>query len=80
VLLGLRANALRTDPGGFVRGEVVQRLHRRDHARLLVQLSGDDVPSGPVEAVAPVAGAPEPGDAIRLALDADGIALTGPAV
>jgi thiamine transport system ATP-binding protein len=78
VLLGLRANALRTDPGGVVHGEVVQRLHRRDHARLLVKLSGDGVPNAPVEAVAPVAGAPEPGDAIRLALDADGIALTGP--
>ena len=79
VLLGLRANALRTDPGGVVHGEVVQRLHRRDHARLLVKLSGDGVPNAPVEAVAPVAGAPEPGDAIRLALDADGIALTGTA-
>lgn len=77
VLLGLRANALRTDPAGFVRGEVVQRLHRRDHARLLVRLSGDGVPTNPVEAVAPVAGAPEPGDAVRLALDPDGIALTG---
>jgi thiamine transport system ATP-binding protein len=77
VVLGLRANALRTDPAGGVHGEVVQRSHRRDHARLLVKLSGDGVPAGPVEAVAPVVGAPEPGDAVRLALDPDGVALTG---
>jgi thiamine transport system ATP-binding protein len=77
VMLGLRANALRTDPAGMVRGEVLQRLHRRDHARLLVRLSGDGVPSDPVEAVAPVAGAPAPGDEVRLVLDPDGVALTG---
>jgi thiamine transport system ATP-binding protein len=72
VRLGLRANALRADPTGGVHGEVLQRLHRRDHARLLVQL---DVITAPVEAVGPVAGAPEPGDQVRLTLDPDGIAV-----
>ncbi|MBV9845932.1 MAG: ABC transporter ATP-binding protein [Kutzneria sp.] len=75
VLLGLRANALRLDPNGSVTGEVVQRLHRRDHARLLVRIDGQPAL---VEAISPVAGAPGPGDWIRLALDPNGVALVGP--
>ncbi|AHH94286.1 ABC transporter ATP-binding protein [Kutzneria albida] len=75
VRLGLRANALRADTEGSVRGEVVQRLHRRDHARLLVRL---DVVASPVEAVAPVVGPPGTGDHVHLVLDPDGVAVIQP--
>ncbi|MCP2165645.1 ABC transporter ATP-binding protein [Goodfellowiella coeruleoviolacea] len=77
VRLGLRATALRLAEAGPVRGEVVQRVHRRDHVRLLVRLSDVDAPSVPstVDAVAPVVDAPAPGQRVRLVLDADGVAV-----
>ncbi|MCP2258900.1 thiamine transport system ATP-binding protein [Streptoalloteichus tenebrarius] len=74
VRVGLRATALRVaaeQEAGAITAEVVQRVHRREHARLLVR-----VPEvGTVEATAPVATAPEPGASVRLALDPDGLAL-----
>ncbi|HEV7908401.1 MAG TPA: ABC transporter ATP-binding protein [Pseudonocardiaceae bacterium] len=70
VRLGLRSAALRVDPEGEVRGEVRERVHRRDHVHLRVSVLGDAV-----EAVAPVSGAPQVGDDVRLALDPDGVAV-----
>lgn len=70
--VGLRASALRVDPGGAVVAEVLERVHRRDHVRLLVVVEGDEF-----EAVAPVASAPEVGDRVRLAVDPDGVAVIG---
>ncbi|ASO18489.1 thiamine transport system ATP-binding protein [Actinoalloteichus hoggarensis] len=96
VLLGLRSTALAVDPAGELTGTVVQRVHRRDHVRLLVEVpaaggggvagigdaagSGGDAGvggGGRVEAVAQVADAPAPGDPVRLALRADGVAVVG---
>lgn len=74
VRLGLRPAALRVDGSGEVGGEVLARVHRRDHVRLLVRLVGVD---GPVDAVAGIAGAPEVGASVRLALDPDGLAVLG---
>ncbi|APU12936.1 MULTISPECIES: ABC transporter ATP-binding protein [Actinoalloteichus] len=83
VLLGLRSTALAVDAAGELTGTVVQRVHRHDHVRLLVELpaayrggglvgaDGD----GRVEAVAQVADAPSPGDRVRLALRAEGVAV-----
>ncbi|WP_367132312.1 ABC transporter ATP-binding protein [Saccharothrix sp. HUAS TT1] len=70
--VGLRATALRVDPGGAVEAEVLERVHRRDHVRLLVRLGDEEF-----EAVAPVAAPPSPGDRVRLAVDHDGVALIG---
>ncbi|MFJ6669659.1 ABC transporter ATP-binding protein [Actinosynnema sp. NPDC091369] len=70
--VGLRATALRVDPAGSIGAEVLTRVHRRDHVRLLVRLDGDDF-----EAVAPVAEPPSPGDHVTLAVDHDGIAVIG---
>ena len=67
--LGLHASAVRVGDGP-VRGTVTARVHRRDHVRLTVAV-GDRT----VAAVAPTLGAPEPGDEVGLALDADGIAV-----
>jgi thiamine transport system ATP-binding protein len=69
VRLGLRPQALRVDAAGPLRGEVLARVHRRDHVRLRVRLAE------PMDAVAPIAGAPEVGDVVRLALDPDGVAV-----
>ncbi|MFB9907299.1 ABC transporter ATP-binding protein [Allokutzneria oryzae] len=69
VRLGLRASALRTDPAGQLTGEVLQRVHRSDHVRLLVRLD-----TGPeVEATAPVTAALT--SHTRFTLDPDGIAF-----
>ncbi|KAA2264008.1 ABC transporter ATP-binding protein [Solihabitans fulvus] len=75
VELGLRSAALRVDPSGGLTGEVRERVHRRDHVRLLVRLAGAGAGPEQVEAVAAVAGAPGPGDVVRLALDPEGIAV-----
>lgn len=74
VQLGLRASGLRAeaDPGGS--GAVRERVHRRDHVRLVVH-----VPEiGEVEAVAGTAHAPEPGARVRLRLDPSGTAAVPP--
>jgi len=68
--LGLRSTALRVDPDGPLEAVVLDRVHRRDHVRLLVALAGDEF-----EAVAPIAGPPELGDRVRLAVDPDGLAI-----
>ena len=70
--VGLRSTALRVDPAGPLTADVLERVHRRDHVRLLVSVDGEEF-----EAVAPVAGPPSPGDRVRLAVDHDGIALIG---
>jgi thiamine transport system ATP-binding protein len=73
VRLGLRPHGLRLVAEG-VPGEVLARAHRREHVRLTVR---PDVPGAPetVEAVAPVATDPRPGDVVHLALDPDGTAV-----
>jgi thiamine transport system ATP-binding protein len=70
--VGLRATALRTDPTGPIHAEVLERVHRRDHVRLLVRLAGEEF-----EAVAPVATPPSPGDQVTLSVDHDGVAIIG---
>ncbi|WP_447005666.1 ABC transporter ATP-binding protein [Saccharothrix isguenensis] len=70
--VGLRSTALRVDPGGVVEAEVLERVHRRDHVRLLVRVGGEEF-----EAVAPVAEPPSPGDRVRLSVDHDGVAVIG---
>ncbi|QQQ77189.1 ABC transporter ATP-binding protein [Saccharothrix sp. 6-C] len=70
--VGLRATALRVDPAGPIGAEVLERVHRRDHVRLLVRLEGEDF-----EAVAPVAAPPSPGDRVTLSVDLDGVAVIG---
>ncbi|HWM04903.1 MAG TPA: ABC transporter ATP-binding protein, partial [Actinophytocola sp.] len=67
-LLDLRPTALRPARTGQT-GEVVQRVHRRDHVRLRVRLKSGRV----VDAVAGVLDANEP--TVTLALDRDGVAL-----
>ena len=67
VLLGLRPSALRPAASGM-KGEVVQRIHRRDHVRLRVRLeSGREVDA--------VAGVLDTASAVTLALDPDGVAV-----
>jgi thiamine transport system ATP-binding protein len=75
VRLGLRPNALRVAEHG-VRGEVTGAVHRREHVRLLVRVSGTDDLSI-VDAVAPAVSNVRPGDEVRLELDSAGIALIG---
>ncbi|NUT47222.1 MAG: TOBE domain-containing protein, partial [Saccharothrix sp.] len=57
---------------GPVEAEVLERVHRRDHVRLLVRLGGEEF-----EAVAPVSGPPAPGDRVTLSVDQDGVAVIG---
>ncbi|WP_158888686.1 ABC transporter ATP-binding protein [Amycolatopsis anabasis] len=73
VRLGLRPTGLRVADAG-VGGEVVGRVHRRDHARLVVRPDGYE---STVDAVAPAGADIHPGDLVTLALDPDGIALIG---
>ncbi|MCX2952059.1 ABC transporter ATP-binding protein [Lentzea sp. NEAU-D7] len=67
--VGLRATALRVDSDGLIEGTVVERVHRRDHVRLLVAIDGEEY-----EAVGPMA---EVGDRVRLEIDLDGVARIG---
>ncbi|MCT2587479.1 ABC transporter ATP-binding protein [Actinophytocola gossypii] len=67
--LGLRPTALRPADEG-VPGEVVHRVHRRDHVRLRVRVDGRLV-----DAVAGMGDAPPVGAEVRLAMDEDGVAL-----
>jgi thiamine transport system ATP-binding protein len=67
--VGLRATALRVDPTGSLEGTVLERVHRRDHVRLLVEIDGEEY-----EAVGPMS---EIGDRVRLAIDLDGVARIG---
>jgi thiamine transport system ATP-binding protein len=71
--LGLRPTALRVDPTGPVTGEVLARVHRRDHTRLVVRVD----PVGRLDAVAGIADAPDVGARVGLALDPDGLAVLG---
>lgn len=73
VTLGLRPGALRVAEEGQP-GEVLARVHRRDHLRLSVR---PDTGPGRVDAVASMAHDIHPGDRVRLALDPDGIAVLG---
>ncbi|MET8761109.1 ABC transporter ATP-binding protein [Lentzea sp. NPDC004782] len=66
--VGLRATALRVDDSGPLEGTVLERVHRRDHVRLLVEIDGDEY-----EAVGPVS----VGDRVRLQIDLDGVARIG---
>ena len=66
--VGLRATALRVDAAGPLEGTVVERVHRRDHVRLLVEIDGEEY-----EAVGPVS----VGDRVRLSIDLDGVARIG---
>jgi thiamine transport system ATP-binding protein len=67
--VGLRATALRVDPSGSLEGTVLERVHRRDHVRLLVEIDGEEY-----EAVGPMT---EIGDRVRLEIDLDGVARIG---
>lgn len=67
--VGLRATALRVAPDGLLEGTVVERVHRRDHVRLLVEIDGEEY-----EAVGPMT---EIGDRVRLEIDLDGVARIG---
>ena len=67
--VGLRATALRVDAEGSLEGTVVERVHRRDHVRLLVEIDGEEY-----EAVGPMT---EIGDRVRLSIDLDGVARIG---
>jgi thiamine transport system ATP-binding protein len=71
VRLGLRPHALRVASEG-VPGEVVAAVHRREHVRLVVRLE-----ESTVDALAPAASDLRAGDAVRLELDPDGVALIG---
>jgi thiamine transport system ATP-binding protein len=73
--LGLRPTALRVDGRGQLAGEILARVHRRDHLLLAVRLDGPD--GARVDAVAGIADPPEVGDQVRLRLDADGVAVIG---
>ncbi|KJK52260.1 ABC transporter [Lentzea aerocolonigenes] len=67
--VGLRATALRVDGAGPLEGTVLERVHRRDHVRLLVEIDGEEY-----EAVGPMS---EIGDHVRLEIDLDGVARIG---
>jgi thiamine transport system ATP-binding protein len=67
--VGLRATALRVDDSGPLEGTVLERVHRRDHVRLLVEIDGEEY-----EAVGPMT---EVGDRVRLEIDLDGVARIG---
>ncbi|GGU61108.1 ABC transporter ATP-binding protein [Lentzea flava] len=67
--VGLRATALRVDDSGPLEGSVLERVHRRDHVRLLVEIDGEEY-----EAVGPMT---EVGDRVRLEIDLDGVARIG---
>lgn len=71
VNLGLRPSALRAEASGSVEAQVIERVHRRDHVRLLVRLNGGET----MDAVAGIADAPEVGASVRFALDPDGLAV-----
>ncbi|WP_016701407.1 ABC transporter ATP-binding protein [Actinoalloteichus spitiensis] len=78
VRLGLRASAVRVShggrgdgTGGEATGEVLRRVHQRDHVRLVVRVA--DV--GEVQASTPFAGVPEVGERVRLTLDPDAVAV-----
>ncbi|WP_020670474.1 ABC transporter ATP-binding protein [Amycolatopsis nigrescens] len=75
VRLGLRPAGLRVAEAG-ISGEVLSRVHRRDHARLVVRPDGG---SSTVDAIAPVSAVINPGDKVRLAIDVDGVAVIGAA-
>jgi thiamine transport system ATP-binding protein len=68
--VGLRSTALRVAPTGPLEGTVQERVHRRDHVRLLVTIAGKEF-----EAVAPIAEPPALGDRVRLLVDPDGLAV-----
>ncbi|MFD9740139.1 ABC transporter ATP-binding protein [Umezawaea sp. NPDC059074] len=70
--VGLRSTALRVDPDGPLEGVVEERVHRRDHVRLLVTVRDEEF-----EAVAPIAEPPALGDRVRLVVDPDGLAVLG---
>ncbi|HEX6344157.1 ABC transporter ATP-binding protein [Umezawaea sp.] len=70
--VGLRSTALRVDSDGPLDGLVEERVHRRDHVRLLVTVRGEEF-----EAVAPIAEPPALGDRVRLSVDPDGLAVLG---
>jgi thiamine transport system ATP-binding protein len=70
--LALRPTALRANESGPITGQVVTRVHRRDHVRLTVRLDNLDPP---VDAIAGIAAPPNPGDPIRLTVDPDGVAV-----
>jgi thiamine transport system ATP-binding protein len=72
VRIGLRPNALVASSAGTVEGEVSERVHRRDHVRLLVKVAHREV-----DAVAGIATAPEPGQRVTLRIDPDGLAVLG---
>ncbi|MGQ0838143.1 ABC transporter ATP-binding protein [Actinokineospora sp.] len=69
VVLGLRPSALRVGDGP-VGGTVSARVHRHDHARLMVETGGRTV-----DAVVGIADAPEVGAHVRLTLVPDGVAV-----
>ncbi len=70
--VGLRSTALRVDARGPLEGVVEERVHRRDHVRLLVTVRDEEF-----EAVAPIAEPPALGDRVRLSVDPDGLAVLG---
>ncbi|MGH3515989.1 MAG: ABC transporter ATP-binding protein [Haloechinothrix sp.] len=74
VRLGLRPSAVRVSDSGETSGTVRNIVHRRDHVRLVVALTGE--PST-VDAIAGTGSGIQPGDRVRLELDADGVAVVG---
>ncbi|KAA9162337.1 ABC transporter ATP-binding protein [Amycolatopsis acidicola] len=69
VRLGLRPNALHVADEG-VTGEVLSKVHRREHARLRVR-----VDQYTVDATTPVDADVKPGDEVALAVDAEGVVV-----
>ncbi|MEX0663604.1 MAG: ABC transporter ATP-binding protein [Acidimicrobiia bacterium] len=72
--IAIRPDALRVSSDGELSGIVVARTFRRDHFRVEVQLDdGDDRLALTIRDDAP----PSPGDAVRLAVDPDGVVSLG---
>ncbi|HVV10937.1 ABC transporter ATP-binding protein [Amycolatopsis sp.] len=69
VRIGLRPNALHVAAEG-VKGEVLSKVHRREHARLRVRTG-----QYTVDATTTVDADVNPGDEVSLAVDADGVVL-----
>jgi thiamine transport system ATP-binding protein len=72
----LRPGAVRLDAGSLCRGVVHRRGFAGDHVALTVEVDG----APPVDVRAPLAGAPEPGTTVGLAVAADGALVYAPRV
>ena len=69
--LVVRPDALRLTADGVIAGVVISRRFRGDHVLLTVDVSPPGAP--PLEVEARGAALPDPGDAVRVAVDPDGV-------